>query len=118
MPILDSEHSQDREETPLCAVDLNDINQRKRDREQREKRISEQNKVAGSDHARKVYIRNYMQKRRNNECFRLHDNLKAVNRMRKIRSIEEGSQQNNEMSTEGMKNIRCNDEERKTHNKI
>ena len=116
-PNLDSEHSQNQEETPICTADLNDINQRKRDREQREKRISEQNRDTGSDDVRKVYMRNYMQKRRENECFRLHDNLKAVNRMRKIRNTEEGRQQNNKKSAEGMQNIRCQDEERKKHNK-
>ena len=100
---LDLEHSQRQEETPIvCAVDLNDINQRKRDRVQREKRMSDQNREIESDDARKVYMRNYMQKRRENECFRLHDNLKAVNRMKKIRSTEEGRQQNNKMSAAGM----------------
>ena len=54
-----------------------------------------------------------MQKRRENECFRLHDNLKAVNRMRKIRSTEEGRQQNNAKSSDGMQNICCKDEGRK-----
>ena len=116
-PNFDSEHSQKQEETPIFdAVDLNDINQRKRDREQRGNRISEKNRDTGSDDARKVYMRNYMLKRRENECFRLHDNLKAVNRMRKIRSTEEGRQQNNKMSAEGMQNIRMKDEERKKHN--
>ena len=114
---LNSGLSQNQEETPICAVDLNYINQRKRDREQREKRISEQNRDTGSDDARKVYMRYYMQKRRENKCFRLHDNLKAVDRMKKIRSTEEGRQQNNKKSAEGMQNIRCKEEVRTKHNK-
>ena len=92
-PNLDAEHSQRQEETStVCAVDLNAINQRKRDREQREKRMSGHKvEIQRSDDSRKLYMRNYMPKRRENECFRLHDNLKAVNRMRKIRSTEEGT---------------------------
>ena len=115
-PDIDLKHSQKQEETPMRAVDINDINQRKRDREQREKRISEQNRDTRSDDTRKVYMRNYMQKRRENESFRVNDNLEAVNRMRKIRSTEEGRKQNNKKSAEGMQNIRCKDEERKKHN--
>ena len=115
-PNLDLKHSQNQRETSTCAVGLNTINQRKRDREQREKRMSKQNRDTGNDDSRKVYMRYYMQKKRENECFRLHDNLKAVNRMRKIRSTEEGRRQNNAKSSEGMQNIRCKDEERKKHN--
>ena len=115
-PNLDLKHSQNQRETSNCAIGLNTVNQRKRDREQREKRMCKQNRDTGNDDSRKVYMRYYMQKKRENECFRLHDNLKAVNRMRKIRSTEEGRRQNNAKSSEGMQNIRCKDEERKKHN--
>ena len=37
-----------------------------------------------------------MQKRRENECFCLQNNLKAVDRMRKNRSIDEGRKKHNE----------------------
>ena len=115
---FDTENNQNQRETSMSAVDLNTINQRKRDREQKEKRITKQSWDMGSHDSRKLYMRHYMQKRRENEHFRLYDNSQSVDRMRKIRSTEEGRHRNNKRSIEGMQKIRCTDEGRKNHNKI
>ena len=138
-PNLDSEDSQNQRETSTLTVDCNAINQRKRDREQRNKRITKQNREAESDDSRKVYMRCYMQKRRENESFRLHDNLKAATRLRKIRSTEEerlkhneesaermqkscktveGRQKHNRRSSEGMQKFLSTEEGRQRHNKM
>ena len=114
---LDVEYSQNQRETSKYAVDLNGINQRKRDREQREKRISEHRDTVNDD-SRKVYMRHYMQKRRENEFFRLHDNLKAVDRMRMIRSTDEGRKKHNEMEADRMQTMLLSEEGRLRHNKM
>ena len=116
-PILDAEHNQNQRETTICS-DPDAINQRKRDREQREKRMFEQSRDIGSEDARKAYMKHYMQKRRDNEFFRLHDNLKAVQRMRTIRSTDEGRKKHNKMEADRMQTLLRDEESRLKYNRL
>ena len=43
-----------------------------------------------------------MKKKRENEFFRMHDNIKVAERMKKSHSTEEGRQRNNKKSVEIM----------------
>ena len=72
------------------AMSSNFDDQDKRDKEHKEDIISKQNIEMLKKNTRKDYMRRYMQKKRENESFRERDNMKAAERMTKIRSTEEG----------------------------
>ena len=100
-----------------CAMDSYFTDQLKRDKEHRSKRSLNQNLDSCSKNMRRDYMRNYMQKKRQNKSFRKHDNLKAAERMQKIQSTEEGRQKHNKRSTERMQKLVSTEEGRQKHNK-
>ena len=98
------------------AMDSYFADQKNRDREYRGKRSLNQNDDACSNNTRKDFMRNYMQKRRNIESFRINDNLKAAERIKRIVGTDEERQKHNKRSVEGMRKILSTEEGRKKHN--
>ena len=91
--------------------------QKQRDREYRGKRCLKENTDVFSNNTRRDYMRQYMQKRRKNDSFRMCDNLEAVKRMRVILNTEEGRQVNIRRSIEGRQKMLGTEEGRQKHNK-
>ena len=87
--------------------------QKRRDVEHREKLVSNEN----SGSTRADYMRHYMKKKRESDSFRMHDNIKAAERMKRSRSTEEGRQRHNKRSAEIMQNILSTREGRQKHNR-
>ena len=127
----------------IRAIDSYFADQKKRDRDFRGKRSLNQIDDTCRNSKRNNYMRNYMQKRRSNDSFRINDNLKAAKRMKRIVSTDEGRKKHNEKeekkhlrkecvrysvlkegrekhnkrSAEGMRKILSTDKGREKHNK-
>ena len=80
--------------------------QKQRDRAFKEKRTREKIFDTSYNSARKEYMRQYMQRRRDNDTLRKHDNSVARTGMTKIRNTAEGKEKNKERAVKGMKMIR------------
>ena len=91
------------------------LDQKRRDFEHREKKVSTQ--VTSICSTRADYMRHYMKKRRESESFRMHDNIKAAERMKRSRSTEEGRQRHNKRSAEIMQKMLSTKEGRQRHNR-
>ena len=99
-------------------IDAYFVDQKQRDREQRGKRCLKENTDVVNSNTRRDYMRHYMQKRRENESFRMCDNLDAAKRMKDIRKTEEGRQVNIKRSVEGSQKMLGTKEGRQKHNII
>ena len=91
------------------------LDQKRRDVEHRAQKVSTQS--TGICSTRADYMRQYMSKRRENESFRTHDNLKAAERMKRSRSTDEGRQRHNKRSAEIMQKMLSTKEGRQKHNR-
>ena len=99
------------------AIESYFADQNMRDKKHKEKR----NLETTSDDTnidRKQYMRQYMQKRRENESFRKQSNSIAVEGMKRIRATTEGKRKNNTKAVEGMKKLLCTQEGKLKHNQM
>ena len=111
--VHDQTHAYTSMHSPSIEAYFSD--QKRRDVEHREKKVSTQ--VMNICSTRADYMRHYMKKRRENESFRMCDNIKAAERMKRSRSTEEGRQRHNKRSAEIMQKMLSTKEGRQRHNR-
>ena len=108
-----------KETKPLCdqALESYFADQKKRDKAHKEK-IYLKTISVNTNIDRKQYMREYMQKKRENEQFRKQSNSIAVEGMKRIRATTEGKRKNNENAVEGMKKLLCTQKGKLKHNQM